>query len=85
MRLLEWLTEAYTRPLDELRSYSVQPVRDGRVTCPRVGRVVTESDCVSCPRFVRTHTFQGADGMWLQPVVVCDAAAADSDIAAAGS
>jgi hypothetical protein len=84
MRVLEWLSEAYTRPLADLTRFDVVPVHRGRLDCPRLGRQVTESDCVACPRYVHTHTFQGGDGLWLQPVVVCDATA-DSDTGAAGS
>ncbi len=75
MRLLEWLGEAYTRPLAELSAHDVQPITAGRVRCPADGRVVSETDCGSCPRYLRTHTFHSADGLWLQSAIVCDATA----------
>jgi hypothetical protein len=85
MRLLEWITEAYTRPLAELTAHDWQPVRDGRVLCPLRGEEVDETTCVSCPRYVRTHTFHGGDGLWVQSSIVCDATRVGSDTDGPGS
>ncbi len=72
MRVLKRIAEAYRAPLLEASRLTHTPIRDEQVSCPFTGRITSTSECVACPRYVRTRTVQLVDGFWTETVVACD-------------
>lgn len=72
MRLLHRIAEAYRQPLREATRLVHTPIHHDLVTCPFTGVVTDTTECVRCPRYVRTQLFDLGDGAWSQLTVACD-------------